>query len=129
MKSGWMLFSVLAGFLGVALLAAPAQAGEAKADAKALFTTMKCNSCHSISAQGVKVLETEGEEAEEPGEAKKVPDLSGVGLERNAAWIKDFLNKKADIEGRKHRKKFEGTPADLDALANWLATQKTAPAK
>ena len=113
--------------MGAALTLGSAGAARA-ADGKAVFTQLKCNSCHAISSQGIKVVEEEGEEAEEEGDdaASKPKDLSDVGTHRTAAWIKDWLMKKVDLDGKKHRKKFEGKPADLEALATWLATLKEA---
>jgi hypothetical protein len=98
------------------------------ADGKAVFTQLKCNSCHAIASQGIKVVEEEAEaEPEEEGEdVQKPSDLSDVGSKRTAAWIKDWLTKKVDLEGKKHRKKFDGKPAELEALATWLASLKEA---
>ena len=117
-----------AGTLGWAALATPAGAAAEK-DPKALFIQNKCNSCHAIKSQGVTVVEEEGAEAEpEDEDAPKPPDLSDIGSKHAAAWIKDWVLKKVDVEGKKHRKKFEGKPAELDAIATWLASLK-APAK
>lgn len=112
-------------FVLIILLAAPAHAGEAK-DPKALFVSLKCNGCHAVAKQAIAVVEEEGEEAEDDSDeaAPEPPDLSGVGLEHEASWIKDWLLKKVDVDGKKHRKKFEGKPGELDVLANWLASLK-----
>ena len=97
------------------------------ADGKAVFTQLKCNSCHAIASQGIKVVEEEDAEAEaedEGEDVQKPSDLSDVGSKRTAAWIKDWLTKKVDVDGKKHRKKFDGKPAELEALATWLASLK-----
>lgn len=84
----------------------------ANADGKSLFVANKCNSCHAVAAQGVAKAGGEG------------PELSGVGLRHNAVWITKYLQKNADLNGKKHLKKFKGTDADLGVLAAWLAAQK-----
>lgn len=111
------------------IIAAPASAAEAKADGKALFTQYKCNSCHSVTSQGIAVVEEEGEEAEGDEEATKPSDLSDVGSKHDAAWLKDWLMKKVDLDGKKHRKKVEFKGSDLNTLTTWLATLKEAPKK
>jgi len=123
--------AILLALVAMLLLACGhASAAEAKADPKTLFTTLKCNSCHAISAQGVAVVEDEAESEEEEDEDSAKPrDLSDAGVKRDAKWLKDWLLKKVDVQGKKHRKKFEGTPAQLDALATWLAGLKDAPKK
>ena len=58
------------------------------------------------------------------GAERKAPDLSGVGVKRNAAWIEGYLLKKEAIETRKHMKKFRGTDAELKTVAGWLEAMK-----
>ena len=114
------------------LLVAPATlaAGPAK-DGKSLFTSFKCNLCHSVESQGIAVVEEEGEEAEAEDDegARKPPDLSNVGSERDAKWLKDWLMKKVEVEGRTHRKKLTAEPSELNVLTAWMATLKTPPKK
>lgn len=86
------------------------------ADGKKVFLDQKCTSCHSITSQGIQG------KASDP--ADKITDLSKVGAERNADWITKYLKKEVDIKGKKHKKAFKGTPAELTELANWLATLK-----
>jgi hypothetical protein len=123
---------VLAMASAVLLLLAPATraAGPAK-DGKALFTSFKGNLCHAVESQGIAVVEEEGEEPEaEPDDgARKPPDLSNVGSERDAKWLKDWLMKKVEVEGRTHRKKLTAEPSELNVLTAWLATLKTPPKK
>lgn len=95
------------------------------ADGKKIFLDQKCNSCHSITAQGIPVKQVEGEEKNE----KDPPDLSALGLERNADWIAKYLMKKESIKGEKHPKKFKGNEADLTAISQYLESQKTKPKK
>lgn len=101
---------------------ATAQGG---ADGKKIYVDNKCNACHSITALSIPVKKVEGEEKNE----KDPPDLSSVGLERNADWISKYLMKKEAIKGEKHSKKFKGSEGDLSVLAQFLEAQKTKPKK
>jgi mono/diheme cytochrome c family protein len=112
------------------LLAALAARGDTPApDGKALFTSNKCNTCHTLTAAGIekKKAEASAEDAKEKSD-KKAPDLSSVGLERKADWIGKFLMKTETIKGDKHPRKFRGTDAELKTMATWLEAQK-APKK
>jgi mono/diheme cytochrome c family protein len=80
-------------------------AAEAPADGKAVFVAQKCTKCHS--APGIKG-------------GKK--DLAGVAKTRSAAWMKKWLLKEETIDGKKHKKGFSGTPAELDAVVKWLSS-------
>ena len=111
----------------------------------ALFKKGGCNECHSISALGVQKeakkkadpaaqasaeakKETADPAASASTEAKKKkdpPDLSGVGLEKDAKWISAFLNKEETLNGEKHEKRFKGTEADRRTLSMFLAGLKT----
>lgn len=109
LKGGFLTLAVLV----VALLAG---AGANKAnmpDGKSIFVASSCNTCHSITAQGV----------QKTGQST-APDLSGVGLKHNADWIKQWLNKEVAMNGKKHMKKWKGSDADLNTLATWLAGLK-----
>jgi len=110
--------SLLAMFVNVS----QSNAQDAKpADGKAIFEANKCMSCHSIKNVGIEAKKAEGEEAEE----NKAPDLSGVGLEKDAEFITKYLQKLEAVNGKKHMKKFKGTEDELKTLAAWLAEQKT----
>ncbi len=88
----------------------------ANSDGKTLFKDAKCDKCHSIESQGIERTSTP------PG--KLPPDLSGVGLKHNADWIKSWLLKEEELNGKKHLKKYTGSEADLTTLAKWLASLK-----
>ena len=91
-------------------------------DGKPVFVKYKCSSCHSIEAQGIKKKGLVEDAADASGSV--APDLSGVGVARNTAWIAAFLQKKEKIGERLHVKKFRGTDAELQKLAGWLASLK-----
>lgn len=109
--------TVLAAVAAFSLGAAPASSADA--DGKAIFLQNKCNMCHTIESQGIAQLA-----ADEEDEASKPKDLSNVGATRKADWIKDWVTKKVEVDGKTHRKRFGGQPAELDVLATWLAGLK-----
>jgi hypothetical protein len=123
--------AVLMGMVLSGAVVAYAGAAEGTAGQK-LFVKYRCQSCHSLKALKLEKKKPEaGEEEAAPAAAagvakkKEPPDLSGVGLERKPEWIEGWLFKKELIDGKKHRKKFLGTPAEAKTLAGWLATMKT----
>ena len=85
------------------------------AAAKAAFENNKCGACHSVGTFAA---------AKAPATKR---DLSGVGLIRSSRWIAGFLQKKEKINGKLHMKLFGGSDAELAALSEWLAAQKTVP--
>lgn len=99
------------------VVAGPRNAG---ADGKAVFTEKKCNTCHSVKNAGI-----------EKAKKKKGPDLSGVGIEHDAAWIAKWVNKEVEKTSVysdkkvKHKKKFKGSDAELKEVTTFLAAQKT----
>lgn len=131
----WGLALLVGIVLGGAGVATAEDAG-ATAGQK-LFVKNRCQSCHSLKALKLEKKKPEaGEEEAAPAAApaaaatdgpkkKEPPDLSGVGIERKPEWIEGWLLKKELIDGKKHRKKFMGTPAEAKTLAVWLGTMKT----
>jgi cytochrome c2 len=100
-------------------------------EGKRVFLDHKCNICHTVKAEGIALKEvagTAGEEAEEtePAEegAPQPPDLSSVGKRHDAAFLHKFLRKKEKIDGRLHRRRFQGTEKERQALVDWLVTLK-----
>jgi cbb3-type cytochrome oxidase cytochrome c subunit len=112
-----------------------------------VFVEKRCYTCHSIDSQA-KALDAEkaafvkaqGVEAEKDDEEegdekdKKGGDLSGVGKQRSAEWLKKFLKEPkpqfkdaADCQKKaksKDRKKFKGAPEEFDALVTYLTGLK-----
>lgn len=86
------------------------------ADGKELFLSTKCNRCHSLERFQI--------EASVESERMKGPDLSTVGGEREAKWIVEFVSRKTELEGKKHRFPYKGTDSDLEAIAEWLGGLK-----
>lgn len=110
----------LSALTAVAAVLALAPSASADEEGKAIFLKSKCNTCHTIESQEIAQLAPEGEGEEEDGEKPK--DLSDVGSRRDAKWIKGWLTKQVEVDGKTHRKRFGGQPPELDALAAWLAS-------
>ncbi|MBI2569430.1 MAG: c-type cytochrome [Candidatus Schekmanbacteria bacterium] len=130
---------VAAAVVAVALMASglsvPATAAADDQAAIKLFQDKKCNRCHEVKVAGIVKAkapkqEEEGEEGDEVvlKEEKKVdpPDLSGVGVKRDADYLTNWLQKRvANDDGRKHKKRFTGKPEELKTLVDWLLTLKS----
>jgi hypothetical protein len=84
------------------------------ADGKSVFLTNKCTHCHTVNSMHIA----------RSGDEEKPVDLSKVGAQKNADWIKKYLLKETDLKGKKHKKAWKGSDADLNALAGWLAGLK-----
>ena len=111
-----------------------------------VFVEKRCYTCHNVESQAkaleaekaafVKAQGVEEEKGEDEGEGdeKKGGDLSGVGKQRTADWLKKFLKEpkpefkdSGDCQKKaksKDRKKFKGTPEEFDALVSFLMAQK-----
>jgi mono/diheme cytochrome c family protein len=109
---------VLALAVSIAVLApgatAPAAAAAAP-DGKAVFLAQKCNLCHSVQPAGI--------ERTSKAEKTKGPDLAGVGKRHDAAWIKRWLARQEQMNGKKHLLPFKGKPEEMEAVVAWLMTQ------
>jgi len=102
-------------------LVGAATAQEKAPSGKELFTKYKCTMCHSVKAEGIEAKKA-------PGEAEgsvQIVDLSDVGSKvESAQWIQDYLLKKAEKDGKKHKVLFKGTAEELKTLAEWLFSLK-----
>ena len=107
---------VLAAALFCALMTAPAWSADA--DGKQAFMKQKCNKCHSVATEGI----------EHTAASEKMwgPDLNGVGLNRDAEWLSQFVLKEVEVEGKKHKSTFKGSKKELAAIVAWLADRKAA---
>lgn len=95
----------------------PPAAGAAT-EGKQLFLDQKCNMCHTVSSASIT-----------PTSKIKAPDLTGLASKEDPAFLKKYLKKEADKNGKKHLKPFSGTDAQLDALVAWLRKQTKADTK
>lgn len=84
--------------------------------AKELFVeTHRCVRCHSVAAEGL----------EATSEKMKSKDLSGYTTEDVAALAR-FIRKEEDRGDVKHKKTFEGTDEELEAVLAWLGSLEPA---
>ena len=81
-------------------------------DAIKIFNDKKCVSCHSISVLNI----------EKKNKNSKAPDISGIGNKYDAPFLMNFLQKKAEINGKKHGLRFNGTDEELTTLVDFLVT-------
>ncbi len=119
----WITAAVVA--ISLCATVPSARAAEMSKGAK-MFVKNRCTTCHSVKAVGIEKKAGEAEEgAAEAAKAKrKPPDLSGIGLDHDAAWFSKWLQKKETVEGRTHMKKFRGPDAELKTITTWLASLK-----
>jgi hypothetical protein len=116
------LFVLCGAYIGIA-----EEAAKEVHPGQTVFMASKCSMCHTVKSANIlaeKPAEgTEAEEAEEDDEAVP-PDLSGVGIRHEAAWMTGYLQKKEMLHDKKHSKRFTGTEEELTQLVTWLATLK-----
>jgi len=121
---------VVGAVLMVMVWSGAARAADEEPAGKKLFLANSCNSCHTIASQSIEKKTAAGAEEAKDADAKeatttskrKVPDLGGVGIERKADWLSQYLQKVEAIDGKKHMKKFRGTDEELATLTTWLAS-------
>lgn len=109
-------------FLILATAAGVGAADAAKADGKAAFEAAKCGTCHFVPKAEVGKKPADGK-------ANKAPNLPVAGSTYDAATIANYLQKTADINGKKHMSAFKGTDAELITLTTWLVELRTADKK
>lgn len=88
----------------------------AAVDGKAIFLAQKCNLCHGIAAAGITPTSTK----------VKAPDLTGKVKAADAPKLIKFLRKlePGGEKNKKHAKEFKGTDEEVQAILDWLVTQK-----
>ena len=112
--AGAAVLALLAIPISVAAAATDAvPAAGAATDGKQIFLDQKCNMCHTVSSASIT-----------PTSKIKAPDLTGLASTEDEAFLKKYLKKEADKNGKKHIKGFTGTDAQLDALVSWLHKQE-----
>ena len=121
---GILVLTALAAAVLVAVAAWSDDSIPAGPNGKDVFLKYRCNSCHTIKAQGVEKKAAAEEAGEKSDSDKQPPDLSDVGKKVKADWIAKFLLKQEKLDGELHRKKFRGTDAELKTVATWLEAQK-----
>lgn len=112
---------IAAGLCAFALViwlgAAVTAVAEGNPDGKAVFMAQKCDMCHGVSGAAIA--------ATTKSDKMKGPDLSGY-VPKDATATSAYLRLKGELEGKKHKKEFKGTDAELNAVLAWLKEQKKA---
>ncbi len=117
MKATLVLAGAVSALLLAFALSTPATAAaQAKLDGKAIFLAQKCSLCHDVSSAAIT--------ATVKSAAMKGPDLTGKASKRDATLLNNYLRKKADINGKKHKKEFSGSDEEIGALIAWLQAQE-----
>ena len=105
---------VLMSALLLAATGAWAQADSALiAKGEKTFADKKCVLCHVIKEKGGTV-----------GPLARGPDLSTVGTQRDAQWLKVFLKDPKAVNPRAKMMAFKGTEEKLEALVPYLGSLK-----
>jgi mono/diheme cytochrome c family protein len=115
-------FSIAAAAVAVLLLlftapvitVAAAQTAPETSQGQQIFLAQNCNTCHPVPTAGI--------EAKVKSASMRGPDL--VNLSEDAPTLKSFVTQKAEMNGKKHKKAAKGTDEELDALIDWLLSQK-----
>jgi hypothetical protein len=106
------------GLIAMALvgpLAGTIAEAEESADGLATFTAQKCNMCHSVPQMEIVATVKSAK--------MKGPDLPGEP--READWIKGFMKREVQLDGKDHKKEFKGTDEELQAITSWLIALKS----
>ncbi|TKS58440.1 MAG: hypothetical protein EWM72_02979 [Nitrospira sp.] len=109
-KEGLMLISALM----LAATGAWAQADSALiAKGETTFADKKCVLCHVIKGNGGTV-----------GPLARGPDLSTVGAQRGAEWLKAFMKDPKAVNPKAKMMAFKGMEEELEALVAYLGSLK-----
>jgi len=84
---------------------------------KQIFIDSKCNNCHTVNSTEI------------TSKKDDAVDLSNAGSVGDAQLIKSYLLKETKINDKEHKMKFKGSDAELNTLAEWLASLKNESAK
>ncbi len=94
-------------FMGISLMGSLlAEAAEIDTG-RAFFEEKRCSMCHTIEGKGGKIG----------------PDLSGIGSQRDEAWLMKFFENPKKVANA-NMMPVKGTPEELSALAAYLLSQK-----
>ena len=89
--------------------AAPANAGD---EGKQAFLSNKCNRCHAVVSQGITL--------DAKSKKERGSDLGQVGAALDADWLRRYIRKQIQLEGKDHAVAWKGSDAELEALIAWL---------
>ena len=79
---------------------------------KDAFLANKCNRCHAVSSHEI--------EATARSASMHGPDLGADSTEHDADWLKGYIERREELDGKMHRSRYAGTSEDLDVIVEWL---------
>lgn len=100
------LAALIVGMVLLGVNAVWAQDPAQVAKGRQVYADRQCNKCHAIGDEGGKVG----------------PDLTRVGLKREADWLRQFLKNPKAVSSRAKMLTFEGTDQELEAVVAYLAS-------
>ena len=103
---------IAAAICGLAMAGSMAVAGDG-ADGKETFLAAKCNTCHSVPSADIT--------AKVKSEKMKGPDITAEMASTDRELLAKFLRKEAQIDGKDHSKKYEGSDEDLQKILDWIS--------
>lgn len=92
----------------VALMAAPSVVRADVEQGKAIYAKLRCSMCHKVEGSG----------------GKKGPDLTDVGMRRDAAWLHKYLPNPKSVDPKATMPPVKASHDDLDRLVDYLLTLK-----
>ena len=111
----YFMFLFLALFAVNATLATTNLDDKKKKDGKQIFLDAKCQTCHTVESADIKSDKT-----------LRGGDLSKVGDEFKADWLKKYMMKEVDLNEKKHPSKaWKADDEGFDELVKWLASLKS----
>lgn len=112
-RAKYLIFAAIVVLVAFGIQSVQIKAEDApKKDGKTIFMDAKCANCHAVKSQAIEAKKKDD----------KTPDLSNIGSELKADFIKKYLKKEEAVHEKKHLIAFKGEDADLDILAAWLET-------
>ncbi len=111
MTNGKIFFNIAMGIIAALFFGSLGFAQEEESlveKGQKVYTEKKCSMCHKIEGVGGKIG----------------PDLSDVGNERDAEWIKGFLKDPKSVKPDTKQPPFKGTDEELEALVAYLMSLK-----
>ena len=118
-RYGYVFTVAFAGLFVIALAVPTIEAEEPMASGADLYSEYKCGMCHAVASAGI--------EAKIKSDSMKGPDLGAYKTEMDAETLLSYLVLTDELDGKKHKKKYAGTPEELTVIMAWL--EQLEPAK
>ena len=115
MRRNRIVFAAVVVGLSVLALASRPAVGmeEPMASGEDLYNEYKCGMCHAVASAGI--------EATVKSDSMKGPDLGAYKTEIESDKLLAYATQASELDGKKHKKKYAGTPEEFTAIMAWLA--------